>query len=528
MADVLYGNEYIEISREERSLYIRSIKPGFSLEMFNDIFSKSFPNVRIISFNAIQKVILNVPSGPELFGEERERIFIEVSDDELKATMSLNVSAPDLLPSNRSPLIKEIIAALSEAGVIYGVNKGIFEGELKAGIKYLIAEGRPAINGNDASVRLYEINVPKPKIIDQGKVDHYELNLINHVKQGDWLGERIDPTPGVPGNSVRGKVLNAISGQNSPLVYDRVSIREECHGGITTLLSMKNGAVYYKGDSIGVYDSLEIKGDVDYSTGNVDFDGYLSIKGTVADSFSVTANKDIEILSEYGMGAVERIHSKEGNVYIKGGIFGKGKSVIVCKKNLYVKYLSDITVECEGSVFVGFYCINANIRAKQVIVESLKGRISGGYIDADICVSAPDIGSRAEQRTLIRVRGFERNVLRADLENITLKLKEKRDDLVQIKRQFEKYSSTKLTPKQSNIYESLKNEFSELRDTIKGLEYQYKNLNEFLKTPGEGAVISKNRFFPKVRIEIKGLVEEITSEEPMGTFAYKDNELIKL
>jgi len=35
-------------------------------------------------------------------------------------------------------------------------------------------------------------------------VDHYELNLINKVKTGDWLGERIDPTPGTAGKSVKG------------------------------------------------------------------------------------------------------------------------------------------------------------------------------------------------------------------------------------------------------------------------------------------------------------------------------------
>ena len=75
-----------------------------------------------------------------------------------------------------------------------------------------------------------------------------------------------------------------------------------------------------------------------------------------------------------------------------------------CKKNLYVKFLSDITVECEGNVYVGFYCMNTNIRARQVVVEAPRGRIIGGTIDADVRVSSADIGNVAENRTVIRVR----------------------------------------------------------------------------------------------------------------------------
>ena len=44
-----------------------------------------------------------------------------------------------------------------------------------------------------------------------------------------------------------------------------------------------------------------------------------------------------------------------------------------------------------------------------------------------------------------------------------------------------------------------------------------------MKTPGEGAIIVRNRCYPRVRIEIKGTGEEITNEVAMTTFYYKDN-----
>ncbi len=309
-------------------------------------------------------------------------------------------------------------------------------------------------------------------------------------------------------------------------MFDRVSVQDHFEKGVTTLYSKKNGAVYYKGDSIGVYDYLEIKGDIDFSTGNIDFDGFLSVKGTVEDNFSVAASNDLEILGEYGVGAADNISSHEGNIYIKGGITGKNRAVVRCKKNLYVKFLSDITVECEGSVYVGFYCMNSNIRAKQVIVESPKGRIIGGSIDADIQVVAAEIGNRTESRTLVRVRGFDRNDLKMQLDRGMQRLQELKQNLVKEKQRLQVYSGrTNLTNEQIKAYENLKNEYAHVKELIKDLEYDCKQLNEYLKTPGEGAIIAKTRIYPKVKIDIKNQFEEILNPEPLITYYVKDNEL---
>ncbi len=526
MALLLYKNEYIEIWQEAKLFYVKSTAKGLTLEMFNTILRDSIPNIRLTNFIAVKNVLTNAPSGPEAFGEERDRITISITDDGLKAYMTLYVSEEDLSSYRRVNLVKEIFDTLSRLGVVYGIRTNLLAGVLKSGVEYLIAEGIPAVNGSNAEIKLYEITPPQPQIIDSGNVNHYELNLINRVKEGDWLGERKDPTPGTPGKTVTGKELPAVPGQNLPLLYDRVSVQESYQTGITTLYSKKNGAVYYRGDSIGVYDFLEIKGDIDYSTGNIDFNGFLSVKGTVEDNFSVIANKDVEILGEYGVGAAEKITSREGNIYIKGGIAGKNKALIRCKKNLYVKYLSDINVECEGSVYVGFYCMNANVRAKQLIVESPRGRITGGIIDTDIQVSAAEIGNRAESRTIVRVRGFDRNELKINCDKTLARLDEKKAALNRIKQQLQVYScSNQLTEEQKSHYSNLKNQYADLKDALKELEYTYKSLNEYLKTPGEGAVIAKKRIFPRVRLEVKGLGEEILTETPMITYCARDNEL---
>ena len=45
--------------------------------------------------------------------------------------------------------------------------------------------------------------------------------------------------------------------------------------------------------------------------------------------------------------------------------------------------------------------------SKRVIVESIKGQIAGGLIDA-IYADSADVGNRMEMRTLINIRGFDR------------------------------------------------------------------------------------------------------------------------
>lgn len=525
---LLYQNDYLEILQDSGKYYIKSKKRGFTLNMFNDIL-KEFPVIKVTNFMALKNALNHAPRGPELFGEQRERVSLRVSEDGLKAYMTLYVNNEELYDNNRIELIKEIFDNLNKAGIVFGIDTKLLAGPLKAGVEYVIAEGFPPINGEDAVIKMYQLSDVKPKVIDSDKVNYYELSLINHVREGDWLGERKDPTPGFPGKNVRGQPIPPIPGRNFPLLYDRISVREHYENGVTYLYSRKNGAVYYKGDTIGVYDYLEIKGDVDFSTGNIDFDGYLSVKGTVEDNFSVVASNDLEILGEYGVGAADKILSTEGSIYIKGGIAGKNKAVVRCKKNLYVKYLSDITVECEGSVYVGFYCMNSNVRAKQLIVESPKGRIIGGRIDVDILTSAAEIGNNGETRTIIRVRGFDRSAMKLELDDTLKIINEHKKNITKIKQHLQVYgSSYSLTSEQAAVYEKLKSEYADLKEVIKELEYKVRSLNDYLRTPGEGAVVAKTRIYPKIRIEIKNQYEEILRSEPMITYYYKDNEIKKM
>ncbi len=276
----------------------------------------------------------------------------------------------------------------------------------------------------------------------------------------------------------------------------------------------------YVGDHIAVYDVMEVKGNVDFNIGNIDFNGYINITGTVEENFSVKARDDIEISGVYGVGGANKIESTEGNIYIRGGVAGKNKAKIVCKKNLYVKYLSDVDVICDGTVFIGFYARNARIRAKQIIVESSKGQIAGGTMDADIRVESADVGNRMEMRTLINIRGFDRFSMQSVLEEKIHELNLKKKQLAINKKKLN--SETTKAKTNADVVNKLRNDIFLLQEDIKNFEYECLNKRNYLKTPGEGALIVHNTIYPKVRITIHDESHEVFEKDVAQTYILKE------
>lgn len=523
MEDVIYMDRYIKITKKDEEFFIESFEKGMTMDAFNGIIAKH-PQIQITSFMAIKSAVLYSPAKKVKFADVKERVAVEISDDGLKAYITLFISDDELNRGRNVELLKEILKKLSENGVVFGVKQEALLGELKNQTQILIAEGVEPINGEDSAIKMYEIVEPKPSIMDDGKVNYYELSLINHVKEGEWLGERIDPTTGTHGKSVRGTLIMAMPGKKYPLLYDKSSVRECYEGGVTKLYALRSGAVNYIGDRISVSNHLEIPENVDFKTGNIDFDGYITVKGSVEDNFSITADHDIEVLGIYGVGSIKEIVSRGGNIYIKGGIAGKNKAVIKSKKDIYTKFVSDAVIICEGRVHIGFYCINSTIIAKEVIVDSPKGQIIGGSIQAEYKVVATVIGSPSEAKTQISVKGFNRTDLKENYEKMDIIIRKLKDDLLKAKQEMSLYS-TELTSAQMLALERVKERFSDIKNKLKYSEDGKKAISNYLRTKGEGEVTVLKKAYPNTIIDIKKNVREIKTTILNTTFYYQNEEI---
>ena len=523
--NVIFSSENVLVIEKEDGYYIQSFKKGMSIDQFNKLMLEH-PEINITSIMTIRNSLVNAPRPPEKFAEAKERVSVELSEDELRAYVTLNIREEELSGMHRSDLFTEILRKLNEKGITYGIKNDVILNKMEGNVKTLVAEGTAPVNGKDADIRMYELKEIKPEAKEDGNVDHYELNLINRVSVGDWLGERIEPEEGISGRTVKGSIICPVKGKDLPLSYDKKTVKEVHKNDKTVLYALINGAVHFEGDRISVSNHLEMQGNIDFRTGNIDFDGYLTIKGTIEDGFSVSAQKDIEILGDIGVGGVKDITSKEGSIYIKSGIAGHNKAVIRSKKNIYTKFVSDTTINCEGSVHIGFYCLNSNIRAKEVILDSSRGQIIGGNIEAQIRVVSSTIGSVGEKRTNIIVSGFNRNSMKKSLDNITCEIEKLRGALEKAKLEVSAYSNSDgFTREQMKIYDEIKNRYYNIRDNLKKLEEERKALTGYLRTHGEGEVSILKKGYPNTHMEIKGKVREIIVPILSSSFFVQDGEL---
>ena len=522
--NVLYEDEYMRIFAQSSDIFIETFKKGFPVEQLNAIFVKH-PEIGITSYTTLRNAINLAPRQPQKFAELKEKIVIEISNDELTAAIVYNLPAEELEIKNREKLIKETEAALKAAGVSSGIKRELFFGEIMPGKTYIIAEGSPPIHGKDCVIRMYELEEAKPSISENGKVDFYNLKLINMVKAGDWLGERIDATDGVPGLSVKGVPIKPVKGRNFPLNYDRNSVQEVYEDGKTVLYSRINGAANYTDGKISVSNHLMIDGDVDLSTGNIKFDGYLTIKGTVVDGFSVEATRDIEINGDFGLGNVRSIISSNGSIFIKGGIASKSMSEIRAAKNIFVKFADNACITCGGTLHIGYYSINSRLSASDIIIDSSNGKIIGGHVKSEMRVIASIIGSEIEKRTIVEVAGFNRSILSETLENVANKiagLKSEQQKLKQVLANLEGKELDQFRRKEQNdAFERL----FQIREEIRILEEERKNLMGYMKIKGEGEITAAKRIYPNCTLIIKNNIIEITSITPSITYYIQDGEI---
>lgn len=521
--EVIYRDQYVVITKRDKKVSVESLKAGMALQEFDKMI-KNFPEINIINHMAIVEVLRRCPHRPVIFGEIRERISIEISGDKLRAYVTLCVKEEEL---DGPALKKEIVMELYNEGIVFGIKKSILFHKLVNHRELLIAEGITPVNGEDSVLKMYQSKEFKPEIKEDGRVDYYEMNLINRVGEGEWLGECTDPTKGIPGKTVTGETIPALPGKKYIPKYDKKSVRAIYENGITTLYSLVKGALHYQGETVYVSSLLEIAENVDYKTGNLDFDGFISVKGTVADNFTVAAEKDVEILGRLGVGSVREIESRRGSIFIKGGIAGKNKSIIKSTRDLYTKFISDATILCEGDVHVSSYCFNSNIVARQVIVDSPNGQIVGGNIQADMKVAAPFIGSTGEKRTLVSVRGFDRKKLKADMEQLQEKLVELKDNMVKEKQELFLYSHAAHADDEKNMdkYRDAMISYQESKDGLNGLQKELKTIIGYLKIKGEGEITIHKKVYPNTRLELKNQGLEIRRETLSACFYIQNGEI---
>lgn len=518
-----FQNDFLELTTEEDKLSIRVTSPGFDIRDFNTIMS-DFPVIHLTNFINLRKALQEATGELVHIGHIKNIVDVMISNDEMQASIYINQTQKEL-DLNKAAIAAEIANVLSARGVTEGI-ENIYEKTLLAQCEIIIAKGIPPVYGEDAKLTYYELSDKKPVIKEDGSVNYYELNLIDNVITGDWLGERIPPQEGKPGITVTGKLVPGKKGKDYKLKYDKKTVREYEEGNKTVLRALVDGAVKFDGSKIKIDNHLVVPGDVGYETGNISFDGYVTINGTVKDGFSVTAKYDVAINGNIGIGAIGKVLSKEGSIYIKGGIYGKNIAKIEAKKSVYVKYCNECFITAGEDINVGFYALDSMLNAQKVLLDPKYGKIIGGSITAEVKVVSGVIGNKYEKKTVINVQGFDRNAIRKEFEELLEKYKGLLQEANSVKRQIEifEYNLSGAEYADMDEYNKCVTKYDEIVDEIRLLDEARKKLQLTLQTKGEGEVGIFQAAYPETILEIKKMQKKINSIVS-GSFYAENREL---
>ena len=225
----------------------------------------------------------------------------------------------------------------------------------------------------------------------QGRIDPKEVHLFDDVDAEAKLGIVHSPAAGVPGVDIFGQVVPAAAGQDYLLsAGEGVALK---YGG-RVAYAERSGRVLFEKQRISVVDYLLIPGDLSMATGNIDFHGFVEIKGDVPDDFSVRASKGIKI---HGYAGGSRLES--GGPLELVAMAGKEVGRIICQGDLAVKFLNQVHVDCYADVYVEREIRNSSVNAKGKIMVG--GGIIGGRTVALAGIEAKTLGASSGLQTLV-------------------------------------------------------------------------------------------------------------------------------
>lgn len=312
--------------------------------------------------------------------------------------------------SGKPVSINEIAERLKQMGITHGINlekaqKSLFQADNTKIENLVVATGSLPTQGLDARIKYYFDNSGKP-LIQPGsmkKADYHESGKIVNVISGDILAELSPSTPGKEGITVKGKSIPCGQVHEVALSCGE-NVTSSMADGITTFYAASDGHVTIKNGIINVESVLHIKGDVDFSVGNIHFKGDVIIDGSIRDNFYVEAAGSINVGKNIYAATV-----KAGrDIIVKKGILNQKKTRIKAFGNVEVKFCENAQIEAQGNIIIKGSSLHSKLYSNGFIIVSSK-RLTGGLAIARKGVIAPEIGTRSGGATteLILGRDFK-------------------------------------------------------------------------------------------------------------------------
>ncbi|MDE7168844.1 MAG: FapA family protein, partial [Mucispirillum sp.] len=256
----------------------------------------------------------------------------------------------------------------------------------------VIAEGVRPSPGKDAEITLHFGSADKKPKIKDGKVDFKNLDNIVMVEKGAVLITKKPVVKGSRGRNIKGEEVTPVPPKDIVILPgDGATVNEAG----TIFSATTDGYVDFGNKRLGVYPVYNVKGDVDYSTGNIKFNGSVHVKGEVLSGFKIEADK--HILVDGMCNDCELI--AKGNVILRTGIKGTGAGFIKSGGSAIIGYAEKAKIYAKDSIEIRKYAFNCELFAgTKIDAMSGDGIIAGGVVRAFQDISAKQLGTNGNSK----------------------------------------------------------------------------------------------------------------------------------
>ncbi|HUX20978.1 MAG TPA: FapA family protein [Spirochaetia bacterium] len=317
------------------------------------------------------------------------RVEIHVSIDDMLSTGDF---FPPIAGGKKLDL-GEIEKLLAGKGIVYGVSwENVRDAVLRCntdGIEIdgvVVAEGKKPVpeTPEHLIVNRRLIEPPPPVPLDGARVEHKERSPFVLVQKGEILAKRIPRQKGESGWTVYGKELTSTS-----KLMVGLSPGKNTEEGPDGIFAARSGRFILEKKSFFVTPLLEIQNDVDYSTGHIDFDGDIVIRGDVKDGFNIKATGSI-----YCSKTVSASHVQcEGDLIINRGIIGRQSGEVRVGGAIKCKYIEHCYVESIGPISTTVGMMNSVVKTNDRFETGARGIVVGGKLFAQNGVSVTQLGT---------------------------------------------------------------------------------------------------------------------------------------
>jgi uncharacterized protein (DUF342 family) len=325
---------------------------------------------------------------------------VNISNDKLIATLSLHTADP---PDNMT--CEEIFNQISGMKITLDEEgkKAVADFVAKlAGKEILkpvvIARGRKPEPDQPGKVEILYKSPSEPdqqaeESQDASGQSYYDHSSIVVAKEGQELLRLIQPEPGQNGVDVFGKEIPRKLATEAQL-HLGPNVRQEGD----TVYATRNGKVEYAGGKVSVEPKLEIRGNVDFSTGNIDFPGDIHVGKNVLDLFTIRSGNDIVV---QGVAEAAEIHAQQ-DLVVTGGMAGRDKGIFSAGRDLKSKYITNAKVQAGRNVEVEKEIVQCGLVCRGRLLIG-NGNLVGSRTVAMGGATVKTLGSEANVKTILEL-----------------------------------------------------------------------------------------------------------------------------